>query len=75
MKLNELYVLRATPQQLYSVVVALLKAKEQKLKRVEDDVFIENAHCEIERYQMITEDVNVPTLQNTSNTLDENAYT
>jgi hypothetical protein len=75
MKLNELYVLRATPQQLYSVVVALLKAKEQKIKRVDDDVFIENAHREIEKYQMMMQDVNVhsaPNLEIGSNGLDEN---
>lgn len=75
MKLNELYVLRATPQQLYSVVVALLKAKEQKIKRVDDDVFIENAHREIEKYQMMIQDVNVhsaPNLEIGSNGRDEN---
>jgi hypothetical protein len=75
MKLNELYVLRATPQQLYSVVVALLKAKEQKIKRVDDDVFIENAHREIEKYQMMMQDVKVhsaPNLEIGSNGLDEN---
>jgi len=77
MKLNELYVLRATPQQLYSVVVALLRAKEQKIKKVDDNVFIENSHREIEKYQMMQQDVNVinvlndPSLQNDSNCLDE----
>jgi hypothetical protein len=77
MKLNELYVLRATRQQLYSVVVALLRAKEQKLKRVDDDVFIENAHREIERYQMMLHDVNVlsaPSLQNCQNASDETEF-
>mgnify|MGYP001166919994 FL=1 len=77
MKLNELYTLRATPQQLYSVVVALLKAKEQKIKKVDDDVFIEISHREIEKYQMMTEDVNVhcvPTLQNDLDYQDENEH-
>ena len=77
MKLNELYTLRATPQQLYSVVVALLKAKEQKIKKVDDDVFIEISHREIEKYQMMTEDVNVhcvPSLQNDLDYQGENEH-
>lgn len=59
-KLNELYVLRATPQQLYSIVVALIKAKEHKVPKVDDSTFIQQSHQEIEKYQMCINDIRTP---------------
>jgi hypothetical protein len=57
MKQNELYTLKATQGQLFTIVIELLKAREEKPKKLSDDEFIERANCEIELQQMASQDL------------------
>jgi hypothetical protein len=49
--------LKATQGQLFTIVIELLKAREEKPKKLSDDEFIERANCEIELQQMASQDL------------------